>query len=146
MGREFRDFLTRGDVVELAVAFILGAAFVTVVRSMLNDILMPPIGLLLGNVDFINLFVVLQQGDPAGPYVGLAQAKEAGAITINYGAFVLAVVSFLVVALVMFVLVRLMFKLHRQRLEEEAVSRECSYCFSSIHMEATRCPRCTSRL
>jgi large conductance mechanosensitive channel len=148
MLREFKDFAVRGNVIDLAVGFILGAAFTTIVKSIVDDIIMPPIGLLLGG-DFTNLFIVLEEGTPAGPYVALAAAKEAGAITINYGVFINAVITFLIVALVLFLLIRWINRLKRQ---QEAApppppnSKECPYCLSPVPIRATRCPACTSAL
>ena len=144
MLKEFREFVMRGNVLDLAVAFILGAAFGQIVTSLVNDILMPPIGLLLGRIDFSNLFISLS----GVPYSSLAQAKAAGAPTINYGVFINVVINFLIVAFVIFLLVR---QVGRMRRKQEAApaaptSKECQYCFSSIPLKATRCPHCTSEL
>jgi len=109
---------------------------------------MPPIGLLLGDVDFTNLFMVIKAGDPAGPYAALAAAKEAGAITINYGIFINNIVSFLIVAFALFMVIRGMNKMKKQEAKEpaEATTKECSYCLSTIAIKATRCPNCTSEV
>lgn len=116
--KEFREFAIKGNVVDMAVGIIIGAAFGTIVQSLVNDVIMPPIGLVLGNVDFSNLFVVLKEGVPPGPYAALADAQTAGAVTINYGAFINTVISFLIVAFAVFVLVKNINRLKRQ--SEEA--------------------------
>ena len=148
MLKEFKEFAMRGNVVDMAVGIIIGAAFGTIVKSLIADIIMPPIGLLLGNVDFSNLFLVIKQGASAGPFATVAEAQKAGAVTINYGAFINTVISFLVVAFSVFILIRGMNKLKR---EEEAVpgeptTKECPRCFSTISINATRCAFCTSEL
>jgi large conductance mechanosensitive channel len=144
MFREFREFAMRGNVVDLAVGIIIGAAFGKIITSLVNDIIMPPIGLLLGRVDFSNLFINLS----GQPLASLAEAKAAGAPTINYGVFLNAVMDFAIVAFAIFLLVRFINRLNRQ---PEAVpaaptSRECPFCMSSIPLRATRCPQCTSNL
>lgn len=106
MLKEFREFAMRGNVVDMAVGIIIGAAFGTIVQSLVNDVIMPPVGLALGNVDFSNLFVILKQGTPTGPYPALSDAAAAGAVTINYGAFINTVISFIIVAIAVFILVR----------------------------------------
>ncbi|HML95865.1 MAG TPA: large-conductance mechanosensitive channel protein MscL [Thermodesulfobacteriota bacterium] len=118
MLKEFREFAIKGNVVDMAVGIIIGTAFGTIVQSLVNDVIMPPIGLVLGNVDFSNLFVVLKEGVPPGPYAALADAQTAGAVTINYGAFINTVISFLIVAFAVFVLVKNINRLKRQ--SEEA--------------------------
>ena len=149
MLKEFRDFAMRGNVVDMAVGIIIGGAFGTIVKSLVDDVLMPPIGLLLGGVDFANFFVVLKEGaKTAAPYAALADAKAAGAVTISYGLFLNAVISFPIVALAVFILVRSINALRRK--EEappaEPTTKECPYCLSSIAIKATRCPNCTSQL
>jgi len=148
MLREFKEFAMRGNVVDMAVGIIIGAAFGTIVNSLVSDVIMPPIGLLLGRVDFANLFLVLRQGTVAGPYSSLAQARAAGAVTINYGLFVNAITSFIIVAFAVFLLVRSINRLKRQEKPAAAAptGKECPYCFSSIAIKATRCPFCTSEL
>ncbi len=146
--KEFKEFVLRGNVVDMAVGIIIGAAFGTIVRSLVDDVIMPPIGLLLNGVDFANLFVLLKAGSPPAPYTSLADAQAAGAVTINYGVFINAVVSFLIVAFVMFLLIR---TINRMKREEEAppaepTTKECPYCLSTIPIKATRCPHCTSEL
>jgi len=148
MLKEFKEFVLRGNVVDMAVGIIIGAAFGTIVTSLVNDVIMPPIGLLLGGVDFSNLFVLLKAGSPAAPYASLADAQAAGAVTINYGVFINAVISFLIVAFVIFLLIR---SINRLRREEEAppaepTTKECPYCLSTIPIKATRCAHCTSEL
>src|SRR5215469_8464680 len=148
MLKEFRDFAMRGNVVDMAVGIIIGAAFGAIVKSLVDDVIMPPIGLLLGNVDFSNLFVVLKDGHKlAGPYATLAEAHAAGAVTLNYGLFVNTVISFVIVAFSVFLLIRSMHRM-QQRLETPAAAstKECPYCFSTINIKATRCPSCTSEL
>ena len=148
MLKEFKEFVLRGNVLDMAVGIIIGAAFGTIVASLVNDIIMPPIGLLLGGVDFTNLFILLKAGSPAAPYASLADAQAAGAVTINYGVFINAVIGFLIVAFVVFLLIR---SINRLRREEEAppaepTTKECPYCLSAIPIKATRCPHCTSAL
>jgi large conductance mechanosensitive channel len=118
MFKEFKEFAIKGNMLDMAVGIIIGAAFATIVNSLVNDVLMPPIGLLLGGVDFAEFFMVLQQGTPAGPYATLAAAKEAGAVTLNYGVFINAIISFLIVAFSVFLVVRSFNKLKKK--EEEA--------------------------
>jgi large conductance mechanosensitive channel len=148
MLKEFKEFAMRGNVIDMAVGIIIGAAFGTIVNSLVQDVIMPPIGLLLGNVDFSNIFAVIKEGKVAGPYASIAAAKAAGAVTINFGVFVNTLISFILIAFAVFLLVRTINKLRRQ---EEApppvpTTKECLYCFSSIPMKATRCPNCTSEL
>jgi large conductance mechanosensitive channel len=148
MLKEFKEFAMRGNVVDMAVGIIIGAAFGTIVKSLVSDVIMPPIGLLLGNVDFSNLFIVLKQGATAGPYASLADAKEAGAVSMNYGVFLDTIISFIIVAFCVFLLIRSINKLKRK--EEapppEPTTKECPYCFSTIPIKATRCAYCTSEL
>jgi large conductance mechanosensitive channel len=148
MLKEFKTFAMRGNVVDLAVGVIIGGAFGSIVNSLVNDILMPPIGLLLGNVDFANLFWVLKAGEIAAPYATLADAQAAGAVTLNYGIFVNAIVSFLIVAFAVFLLVR---GINRMQAQEEAApaaptTKACAYCAMEIPIQASRCPHCTSEL
>jgi large conductance mechanosensitive channel len=148
MLKEFKEFAMRGNVVDMAVGIIIGAAFGTIVKSLVADIIMPPIGLLLGNVDFSNLFVVLKQGTVAGPYAALADAQKAGAVTINYGMFANTVISFIIVAFSVFLLIRGINKLKREEEAppEEPTTKECPHCLSTIPIKATRCGHCTSEL
>jgi large conductance mechanosensitive channel len=147
--KEFRDFALRGNVVDMAVGIIIGAAFGTIIKSLVDDVLMPPLGLIVGGVEFGDLFVVLKEGVTGAPYPTLADAQAAGAVTINYGVFFNNVVSFVLVALAVFMVVRVMNRLRRRKEETPAAApatKECSYCFSSIPVRATRCPACTSEL
>jgi large conductance mechanosensitive channel len=149
MLREFRDFAVRGNVVDMAVGIIVGAAFGAIVSSLVADVIMPPIGLALGGVDFSNLFVVLKPGTPPGPYASVADAKMAGAVTLNYGLFINNVLSFLIVALAVFFMIRGMNRLRGQAAAEPAptpTTRACPFCFTEISLKATRCPHCTSQL
>lgn len=148
MFKEFKDFAMRGNVVDMAVGVVIGAAFGAIVKSLVDDILMPVLGLILGNADFSNLFVVLSEGSVSGPYDTLSLAQEAGAVTLNYGLFINAIVSFVIVAFAIFLLIR---GINRLQKEEEApltepTTKECSHCFSEIAIQATRCPNCTSDL
>jgi large conductance mechanosensitive channel len=144
MLKGFKEFALRGNVVDLAIGIIIGGAFGQIVTSFVNDILMPPIGLLLGNVDFSNLFINLS----GGRFDSLAAAQEAGAATINYGLFISSVIDFLIVAFAIFLLVRQINRLQRREEEgpAEPTTKECPYCLSTIPLEATRCPHCTSEL
>lgn len=148
MLKEFKEFVMRGNVLDMAVGIIIGGAFGTIIKSLVADVIMPPVGLLLGGVDFADFFVVLKDGATAGPYMALAQAKEAGAVIISYGVFMNAVISFLIVAFAVFMLIKSVNKMRRQ--EEAApaapTTKECSHCFTTIAVKATRCPNCTSDL
>lgn len=150
MLNDFKAFITRGNVVDMAVGIIIGGAFIGIINSLVKDIIMPPVGLLLGEIDFSNLALVLKQGTPPGPYLTLADAQAAGAVTINYGLFINALISFLIIALVVFFLiVRPMAKLQppKKAVEPAApVAKECPFCYTSIPIKATRCPNCTSML
>lgn len=148
MLKEFKDFILRGNVVDLAVGIVIGAAFVAIVNSLVNDIIMPPIGMLLGGVDFSNLYILLQEGAPGAPYASLADAQTAGAITINYGLFINALISFLIIALVIFLLIRAVNRLAtpKEAPAEEPATKECPYCLSEIAIKASRCSHCTSEL
>jgi large conductance mechanosensitive channel len=148
MLQEFKKFAMRGNVVDMAVGIIIGGAFGTIVKSLVSDVIMPPIGLLMGGVDFSNLFITLKEGASAGPYATLAGAQEAGAVVVSYGVFMNAVISFLIVAFAVFLLIRAINKLQA---EEEAppaepTDKDCPFCCSSIPIAAKRCPNCTSEL
>jgi large conductance mechanosensitive channel len=148
MLKEFKEFAMRGNVVDMAVGIIIGAAFGTIVKSLVADIIMPPIGLLLGNVDFSNLFAVLKAGTVATPYASLAEAQAAGAVTINYGAFINTIISFLIVAIAVFLMIKSMNTLKRKKEEAPAAptTKDCPFCATAIPIKATRCPHCTSQL
>ncbi len=148
MLNEFKTFAMRGNVIDMAVGIIIGAAFGAIVGTLVSEVLMPPIGLLLGNVDFSNLFLVLKEGKVAGPYPAVAAAKAAGAVTLNYGLFVNTVVNFLIVAFAVFFLVRGMNALKKKEEAPPAVptTKECPHCLSTIPVGATRCGHCTSEL
>jgi large conductance mechanosensitive channel len=148
MFREFREFAVKGNVVDMAVGIIIGAAFGTIVNSLVADIIMPPVGMILGKTDFSNLFVVLKEGAAMGPYASVAEAKKVGAITLNYGVFINTIISFLIVSFSVFVLVKNINKLRKEQEPPaaEVTTRECPYCLSAISLKATRCPHCTSDL
>ena len=141
MLREFKAFIARGNVVDLAIAVVIGAAFGRVVTSLVADVIMPPIGLLLAGVDFANLYIPLR----GGPYPSLAAAKAAGAPTINYGTFMNTVIDFVLIAFVMFLIVRTVNRL-REAPEATPTTKPCPYCYSVVPLKATRCPQCTSDL
>jgi large conductance mechanosensitive channel len=145
MFKDFKEFVMRGNMLDMAVGIIIGAAFGTIVSSLVNDILMPPIGLLLGGVDFSNFFAVIKG---AGPFETLAAAKEAGAVTINYGVFINALISFLIVAFVLFMIIRTFNKMKRKEepAPAEPTTKACPHCFSTIPIKATKCAFCTSAL
>jgi large conductance mechanosensitive channel len=144
MLKEFKAFIVRGNVIDLAVGVIIGAAFGKIVTSLVSDILMPPIGLLLGRVDFTNLFINLS----GQPYATLEEAKAAGAATINYGLFINTVIDFIIVGFVVFLLVRQVNRIKREKEAPpaEPTTKECPYCLSTIPVKATRCSHCTSEL
>jgi large conductance mechanosensitive channel len=150
---EFRQFIMRGNVIDMAVGIIIGVAFGAIITSLVADVIMPPIGLLVGDVNFSNLFVVLKEGTPPGPYTALADAKAAGAVTINYGVFIITIVSFIIIAFAVFLIVRYVNRLRREmeapKVEAapaEPTTKECPFCFSTINIKAKRCPNCTSEL
>jgi large conductance mechanosensitive channel len=147
--KEFKEFAVKGNVIDLAVGVVIGGAFGAIVKSLVEDILMPPLGLVIGNVDFSNLFIVMKQGaKQAGPYVSLSAAKAAGAVTLNIGLFINALVSFTIVAFAIFMLVKLINRLKREDQASPAPvnTKTCPYCFSLIDLQASRCPCCTSQL
>ncbi len=148
MLKEFKNFAMRGNVLDMAVGIIIGSAFGVIIKSFVDDILMPPIGLALENRDFSNLFIILKEGAVPGPYQSLALAKEVGAVTINYGVFFNAVINFLIIAIALFLLIRAVNRLNyeAQAPPTEPTEKECTYCFTSIPIKAIRCPNCTSEL
>jgi large conductance mechanosensitive channel len=148
MLKEFKEFAMRGNVVDMAVGIVIGASFGAIVSSFVADIVMPPIGLILGNVDFSSLFTVLKEGNIPGPYATPAAAKAAGAVTLNYGIFINTLISFLIVAFSVFLVIK---NINRMKRKEEAPppapsTKECPYCLSAIPVKAVRCAHCTSEL
>ena len=148
---EFKKFAMRGNVIDMAVGIIIGAAFGKIVDSLVKDVIMPPIGLLLGKVDFTNLFLVLKEGATPAPYNSLSAAQAAGAVTINLGVFINAVISFMIVAFAVFILIKAINKLQakidaKEKKEEVATTKKCPYCCSEIAIAAVKCPNCTSEL
>lgn len=151
MLKDFKTFIMRGNVVDMAVGIIIGAAFGTIISSFVKDVIMPPIGLGFGKIDFANLLIVLKQGNPVGPYASLAAAQTAGAVSINYGQFINTIVNFLIIAaVVFFFIVRPIAKMQTAKKVEAPpaapTTKECPRCFSNINIKATRCPNCTSEL
>jgi large conductance mechanosensitive channel len=140
--KEFKEFIMRGNVLDLAIAVVIGAAFGKIIASLVDDIIMPPIGLALGNVDFANLFVNLSGKD----YPSVAAAKAAGAATLNYGIFFNTIFSFLIIAFVIFLLIRSYSKMQKPKLAPAPTTKDCPYCLSPIPIKATRCAHCTSEL
>lgn len=146
---EFRNFIMRGNVLDLAIGVIIGGGFSTIVNSLVKDILMPPIGVLLGNVDFADLYVQLNPGKVMlASGMKLVAAQEAGAVTWNYGLFINSVISFLIIAISVFAVVKMINKLHKPKpaAPAEIVDKDCPYCLTKIPLKATRCPNCTSEL
>jgi large conductance mechanosensitive channel len=141
--KEFKEFIARGNVIDMAVGIIIGAAFGSIIKSLVDDVIMPPIGLLLGKVDFSNLFLVIREGKSSGAYETLAAAKAAGAVTVNYGVFINTIISFLILSFAVFVLIRAVNKLKRET-PPEATTKECPYCLSVIPLKASRCAHCTA--
>jgi large conductance mechanosensitive channel len=147
MIKEFKEFAMRGNVVDMAVGIIIGAAFGAIVKSLVDDVLMPVIGLLLGNVDFANFFFVLKAGKVPGPYATLAEAKAATAVVLSYGLFINAIVTFLIVTFAVFLLVKQINALKRKEEPPAApTTKDCPFCLSTVPLKATRCPHCTSEL
>ena len=146
MLKEFKAFIMRGNVLDLAVGFIVGGAFGTIVKSLVDDVIMPPIGLALGNVDFSSLMLTLSDPKGTAPYHSVAEAKAAGAVTINYGLFINSIVSFLIVAFAVFLLVRAANRLKPAEAAAAPSTKDCPYCRMAIPIGATRCPQCTSEL
>jgi large conductance mechanosensitive channel len=147
MLKEFKEFAMRGNVLDLAVGIIIGGAFGTIVKSLVDDVIMPPIGLALGNVDFSDLFLLLKSGAKAAPpYSSLAEAQQAGAVTINYGLFINSIITFLIIAFAVFLLVRAANRLKPPEPAAAPSTKDCPYCRMAIPAGATRCPQCTSEL
>ena len=141
MIKEFREFIMKGSMLDMAVGIVMGLAFSAIIASLVKDILMPPIGMVLGKVDFSSLFIALN----GQHYGSLADAQKAGAATINYGLFVNAIINFLIVSFVLFLLIRAVNRMRRQRVADPT-TRECPYCLTAIPIKATRCAACTSQI
>lgn len=150
MFKEFKEFAVKGNVIDMAVGIIIGAAFGTIVKSLVSDVIMPPVGLLLGGVDFADFFIVLKQGTVPGPYATLEAANAAGAVVISWGVFINTIISFVIIAFAVFLLVRYINKIKKAHSEPEPESspkvKNCPFCVTEIPLEATRCPHCTSQL
>ena len=151
MLKDFKAFIMRGNVVDMAVGIIIGAAFGTIISSLVKDVIMPPIGLAMGKIDFANLHAVLKEGSPSGPYDSLTAAQTAGAVTLNYGAFINTIITFLIIAFVVFFfIVRPIAKMQAKKVAPPPpaapTTKECPFCFSNIPIKATRCPNCTSEV
>lgn len=149
MLKDFKTFLMRGNVIDLAVGIVIGAAFGAIVNSLVKDIIMPPIGLALSGVDFSAMMVVIKQGTPPSPYALPADATAAGAVTINYGSFLLTIISFIIIAAVIyFLVVRPVARFNQPKAVPATVptTKECPFCFSTVPIKATRCPHCTSEI
>lgn len=145
---EFKKFIARGNVIDMAVGIAVGSAFTAIAKSLVDDVIMPPIGLFLSGEAVKNLFLVLEAGDPAPPYASLAEAQAAGAVTVNYGIFINAVISFLIIAAVIFLLVRTINRLREKEdpKPSQPTEKECPFCFFKVPVKATRCAHCTSAL
>ena len=148
MFKEFKEFAMRGNVLDMAVGIVIGASFGAIVTSFVADVIMPPIGLLLGNIDFSSLFIILKECKVPGPYESLASAKAAGAVTVNYGVFLNTIISFLIVAFAIFLLIRNVNKLKREQEVPPAAptTKECPFCISTIPIKAVKCAHCTAEL
>jgi large conductance mechanosensitive channel len=148
MLKEFKEFAMKGNVLDMAVGIVIGAAFGLIIASLVADILMPPVGLLLGNADFSNIFSVLKEGKVAGPYATPAAAKAAGAVTINWGIFINTIINFVIVAFAIFLLIKGVNTMRREKEAPpaEVTTKECPYCLSVIPLKARRCPHCTSEV
>lgn len=146
--REFKEFAIKGNMVDMAVGIVIGVAFSTIISSLVDDVIMPPFGLLVGSVDFSDMFIVMKEGTSVGPYATVEGAREAGAVTLNYGLFINAIISFLIVSFALFFVVRGINRLRGRREEPPSVptTKECPLCFSVIPIKATRCAHCTSEL
>jgi large conductance mechanosensitive channel len=148
MFKEFKEFAMRGNVLDMAVGIVIGASFGAIITSFVADVIMPPIGLLLGNIDFSSLFIILKEGKVSGPYESLAAAKAAGAVTLNYGVFINTIISFLIVAFAVFLVIKNMNKLKREQEAPPAAptTKECPFCLSAIPIKAVKCAHCTAEL
>ena len=149
MMKEFKEFAIKGNVIDMAVGIVIGAAFGTIVKSFVADVIMPPIGLLLGGVDFSNMFMVIKDGaGGAATFATMAEAHAAGAVTLNYGPFINTIISFLIIAFAIFLVIKNINKLKKEKPEPEAVptTKDCPQCYSTINIKAVKCPNCTSPL
>lgn len=148
MLKEFKEFAMKGNMMDMAVGIIIGVAFGAIIKSLVADVIMPPIGLALGNVDFSNIFMVLKEGSTPAPYASLDAAKEAGAVVISWGVFVNTLINFLIVAFVLFLVIRSMNKLKKKEEEPviEATTKDCPQCLMTIPIKATRCGHCTAEI
>jgi large conductance mechanosensitive channel len=150
MLKDFKAFIMKGNVVDMAVGIIIGVAFGAIIGSLVKDVIMPPVGLALGKIDFSNLTIVLKQGATPGPYASLAAAQAAGAVTLNYGLFINTIINFLIIALVVFFFI--IRPIARMQAPKKVVApaapttKECPFCYTNIPIKATRCPNCTSPL
>lgn len=143
---DFKAFALRGNVIDLAIGIVIGAAFGGVVQSFVKDVLMPPIGLLLGGVDFSNLFIILKSGTTPGPYYTIDQAQKAGAVTLNLGMFINTLISFIIIAFAVFMLVRIIRNFEKKEEVKAETVKKCPYCLSTNDIHASRCAYCTSEL
>jgi large conductance mechanosensitive channel len=146
MFKEFKAFAMRGNVLDLAVGIIIGGAFGTIVKSLVDDIIMPPIGLAMGGVDFSDILVVLREGKVPGPYATVAEAQAAGAVTMNVGLFINSIITFLIIAFAVFLLVRAANRMMPPEAAAAPSTKDCPHCRMPIPVAATRCPQCTSEL
>ena len=143
MWREFRDFAMRGNVIDLAVGVIIGGAFGKIITSLVNDVIMPLIGLMIGNINFTNLFIVLGQGS----FKTLEEAQKSGAVTINYGLFLNNILNFLIIVFCIFIVIKQINKLTKKKEQPAPIQEKvCKYCYSKIHIDASKCPNCTSSI
>ena len=155
MLKEFQKFLLRGNIVDLAIGFTVGAAFSSFAKSLVDDVIMPPVAALMGNKDFSDIFLVLRQGRFAPPYATLEEAQAAGAVTLNYGRFINNLLALLLVGLAMFLVIKIVNQFDDKLIrligkgkdqDKEPANKKCPYCYSTIVYKATRCPECTSKL
>ena len=149
MLKEFKEFAMKGNMLDMATGIVIGAAFGTIIKSLVADVIMPPIGMLMGGVDFKNLFIVLQDAaESAAPYASLVDAQTAGAVTLNYGVFINTIISFLIIAFAIFMLIRNVNKMKREEVAAPAdpTTKECPHCLSTVPIKATKCAFCASGL
>jgi large conductance mechanosensitive channel len=149
--KEFKEFIARGNVLDMAVGIVVGTSFAAIAKSLADDVIMPPIGLVLGKVDFTNLFLVIREGTEAGPYATLADAKAAGAVALRYGVFLNTIVTFLIIAFAVFLIVRSVNKLHKKEAAAAPAPaapamKDCPFCLMAVKLQTRRCPHCTSEL